>query len=279
MTAPALAVDGGDKIGRLYRHPEQPLPDDVRYDDNGRPYLRHRDAQAHLLSGRLLPSITNVIGVRDKPHLLRWTGKMVAQEAVRIAQQYPERITASPAKAVDYLKEAANRDRDGAAEQGDAVHNACEDLARGLPCPALPPAQMLYVDAWKAWLDRWQPEFLALEATVYGRAGGLNYAGTGDLIFRAAGLTIAADYKTTRSGIHADVALQLSAIAHAAQMSPDNETLAPMLSVDAGVAIHLSPEGYQVKPVVLDEDVWEVFRAAGFVVRTTLPCRIRRVKR
>ena len=201
MTAPALALDGGAKIGRVYRLPGTDLPAKAKFDANGRPFMRHRDAEDAILAGEVLPSITNVLGVRNMPHLVPWAGKKAAQEAIAVEAQWPGHLSKNPDKAIDWIKKAADRDRDAAAEQGDVVHNACEDLARGLPCPSLTPEQMRYVDSWKAWLDRWQPEFLALEATVYGKtAGGLSYAGTGDAIFRintpeTGPLVCASDYK------------------------------------------------------------------------------------
>jgi hypothetical protein len=68
-------------------------------------------------------------------------------------------------------------------------------------------------------------------------------------------------HNTNRTGLHSDVAAQLSAIAHAETVTTDNETLQPMIQVDAGVAIHLSKEGYQVKPVSLGGQVWDYFGA------------------
>lgn len=260
MTSPALALDGGKHIGRLYRSPATPPHPNLRFTDSGAPYLRPRDAIEAVRAGTLMPSITNVLDVENAPHLLGWTAKKTAEEAVRVARDWPDLLRDKPQEAVGYLRGTADRDRDQAAEQGDRVHNACEAIARGLPCPDLTTREHQYVDAWKAFVDRWQPEFLHLEATVFGTTpSGLAYAGTGDLIFRANGLVVVGDYKTNRSGLHASVALQLSGIAHATSLSPDNETLVEMPHVDAGVAIHLDPEGYQVKPVVLGGQTWRTF--------------------
>ena len=260
MTSPALALDGGKHIGRVYRRPGTPLPDRVQYDDHGQPFLRHRDAAAAIREGVLIPSITNVLDVQNAPHLLGWTAKKTATAAVEVAAQWPDLLVQKPSEAISYLKGAADRDRDEAAERGSRVHDACEALALGRECPPRSEHEMKYVDAWKAFCDRWQPEFLHTEITVFGQTpSGLPYAGTGDLVFRANGLTILGDYKATRSGLHVPVAMQTSALAHADHMTPDNETLVPMIPVDAGVAIHLDPEGYQVKPVVLGGQTWRTF--------------------
>lgn len=261
MTTPALAVDGGSRIGRLYRRPDQPLPVQVHYDDEGRAYLRPREAREAVRAGLLVPSITNIIDVRNAPYLPGWYARKTAEEAVEVARRWPHRLVEAPGRAVEYLKAAGDRYRDAAAARGDAVHNACEMIARGLPCPPLPGELMGYVDAWRAWLNQWQPEFLALECTVFGQAAGLPYAGTADAIIRCGGLTVAVDYKTADSGLHRDVCLQLAAVAHADEMTVDNVTMLPMVRVDAAVAVHLLPEGYQVKPVRLDGPVWDTFVA------------------
>ncbi|MGV8847820.1 hypothetical protein [Tessaracoccus sp.] len=250
MTDPKLAQEHR-KFGRLYCLPGGTHP------------TRRADVAAAVLEQRLLPSITNIIDVRNKPHLVNWAAKKAATAAVDIAgSPHASRLAEASTEAIRWLTLTADRDRDAAAEQGSNVHDACENLARGLPCPALTANEMLHVDSWKAWLDRWQPQFLALERTVFGQTRtGLRYAGTTDFIARIAGLTLVGDYKSTRSGLHDDVAMQLSAVAHADFLSPDNEVLVPMMAIDGGIAVHLAPDGYHAAPVQLDGGVWESFQA------------------
>lgn len=260
-TDPALSIPVPDPIGRLYRQPgSEPVPTAA----SGAVILPDdKEIQQRIIDGVWMPSITNVLNVRNMPHLVGWAARKAANLAVETEQKYPGRIAAEPRKAFAYFASAADRDRDAAAVQGTLVHEACEFLAKGeQPPKPLTDIQQKYVDNWKRWADEWQPEFIALEATVFGTTPqGLAYAGTTDFIAKINGMVTIGDIKTTRSGLHIDLALQLSAAAHAQRVSFDDRTFSPMLDIEAAIGLHLSPERYRVAPVQLDGQVWDTFCA------------------
>jgi hypothetical protein len=178
-----------DNIGRLYRRPDFILPENYR----SLPVLRKL-----VLEGQLVPSITNVIGVRAAPFLLPWATKLVAQEAVQISEKWPELIRNSPAKALYHLKNTAEREKIKWGTQGTNIHGALELLAQGEDISELELTdyERLSVDAWKEWLDLFQPNFKFLEITGFGKTEkGLGYAGTADIITEMKGKSFVGDYK------------------------------------------------------------------------------------
>lgn len=233
--------------GRLYLRPEDvPNKEEIL-----------SDVRKSLIEGKLLPSVTNVLGVRDKPFLVPWAAKIVATSAVELANNFPERMKEAPDKAIRYLKGLANADRDKAAMQGSKVHRAVETLALGDGIPdGLSPAELFYVDRWKQWRTEWQPEFLELEATFIGDG----YAGTADFVAKIMGHTVIGDYKTTRSGLHIDLSLQLSALANAPYMISNGVTVDNPYKFEAGMGVHLSTQAYHVKQANIDGQTWDVFQ-------------------
>lgn len=182
-----------DTVGRLYRRPGFLLPEN---------YREPQVYEALLASGDFVPSITNVVDVRNSPHLIPWASKKVAQLAVDTARDWPGLIQNKPTQALKYLKNAANRDRDAAARQGTRIHRACELLSMGESIENRPELRNLTeyelaaIDKWKKFLDEFQPVFKGLEFTVFGKTEKeMGFAGTGDLRAVINGVDMGGDIK------------------------------------------------------------------------------------
>jgi hypothetical protein len=176
VTTPVLAENVKGK-GRHYRHPA---------------------------SGVLVPSVTNVIGVLNKPALPRWAAKVVAEQAVAMRDSLPN---LDPAEAVDLLKGAPWRSSGRAANRGTTIHAYLEARLLGLDPEVLEGEALKYRKAAEAWLDEWKPEVLATELTVFDQA----YAGTGDLWCKVGDEVRIVDFKTSKA-IYPEAALQLAAL-------------------------------------------------------------------
>lgn len=187
--APELSI-ASKNYGRLYRMPETELDImDTLNDDS---------IKEHIIDGKLMPSITNVIAVKNSPFLMTWATRLVAQEAVNIAQKWPHKLTDEPSKAVNYLKETANRERDFWGNQGSRIHYACEMIARGenVDLSDYTDYEKASVAEWRNWVKEFAPKFIAMERTGFGTTpDGLNYAGTSDFIAEINGKTLIGDYK------------------------------------------------------------------------------------
>lgn len=183
--------------------------------------------------------------------------------------------------ALRWIKGAADRHRDAAAERGSAVHTEAEQLvlthAREsarlyLEHSAIEPwpdELLPYQAAFVRWVDDYNPEFLAAEATVFNRTQA--YAGTLDTIIRiyldGQPLVLLVDFKTGKD-IYPEVALQLAPYARAEFIGhPDGVTELPMIPVDAGAFLHLTPKGYRFQLVRIDQPIFDAFAYAREVYR------------
>jgi hypothetical protein len=177
MTTPALAENVKGR-GRHYRHP---------------------------VSGELVPSVTNVIGILDKPALPRWAARETAKAAWSMRASLE---SLGQEEAIDVLKGAPWRRSGRAADRGTSIHEWLESSLLGEPLPTLTGEALEYVDAAAAWLERWQPVAIATEVTMFAAT----YAGTADAILTIEDETWLIDFKTS-SGLYPEVALQLAALA------------------------------------------------------------------
>lgn len=172
-----------------------------------------------------------------------------------------------------WLKEASNRERDVAADRGTEVHNLAERLSNG-EILTVPEELAEYIRSWQQFRNDWQIRIVATEFTVFNPEH--NYAGTGDLLFRSdmhpeLGL-ILGDYKTSKSGIWPDIALQLAALKYGKFIgrcltSPvfhENHdqcllTEDPVPEIQTCVGIQITDTGYQVVPVHVDIATFHTF--------------------
>ena len=97
MTTPALAQNVRGK-GRHYSNPQ---------------------------TGDMVPSVTNVISILDKPALPRWAAKMVAEAAYRMRHSLAEM---EQNEAVDMLKGSPWSKSKRAADRGTDIHGYLEAL-------------------------------------------------------------------------------------------------------------------------------------------------------
>jgi len=225
LTAPRLAVNVRGK-GRHYEHPK---------------------------TGKLLPSVTNILSVLDKPALPRWAAIETAKEAAKLKASLPdmddEEIVAS-------LKSAPWRKADKAADRGTTIHEWLEKAMLGEPVPDLDGEALEYEQAAHGWLDAYKPEPVRLECTMFDHS----YAGTADGIVKLNGQNWLIDFKTSK-GLYESAALQLAAL-YACRIVANEEGWEDTPQIDRVAAVRIGTDGaFEMLEVeYLDEHV-KAFRA------------------
>jgi hypothetical protein len=243
----------------------------------------------HPQTGDFIPGVTSTIDNLPKPFLKAWGQKLVAQEAVAKQTQVANLAAVDEEAAVDWLKKAPNRFTAHAAKIGKIAHGYFEELSLGNALGKIDPELQPFVDHFKDYLDTLQPEFILLEEGVWSEEH--DYAGTFDAVARynLPDLTIKRstpagimesplvgvawqDNKTTRSGVHPEVGLQLAAYRHAEYILRADGTVATNRPGDFALVLHVRPEGWELIPVEAGQRELDVFlhlRAITDYTRTT----------
>lgn len=230
MTEPALAQNVRGK-GRHYQNP---------------------------VSGDLVPSVTNVIGMLDKPALPRWAAKVVAEQAAAMKRSL---ANLEDAEIVDLLKGSPWRKSGRAANRGTDIHAYLEARLLGRQPDDLEGEARTYLksaDGVLEYLDRIGARLVESEVTVFGHG----YAGTFDAHLEVPCETgyehWLVDFKTGSSGPYDEVGLQLAALAHA-HTKADGFPTRPF---DRLVAIGINPKGWRAVQVVDPERCFAAFLSA-----------------
>lgn len=214
----------------------------------------------HPESGARVPGVTSVLGMLPKPFLKAWAAKEVATTAVAMARggELLPMVERDPNGTIDYLKRAPDRNTREAADIGTAAHGVFEALALGQPLGTIVPAMEPFARQFGDFLDKVQPTYLRTEDTVWSEAH--SYAGSFDAFAEIDGERCWVDNKTTRSGVHAEVALQLAAYRKADYLlDGDTGEQVIMPQADRGVVVHVRPESWALYVVPIGDDVFEHF--------------------
>lgn len=193
--------------------------------------------------GKDFPSVTTMLKCLDKPALVGWAAKSVAEYAAKNYQQIYAIASEDEGAAIDLLKGTPWRERDKAASLGARVHAIA--AAGGKPNAEEKP----FVDQWLKFLKDTQAEVIAQELIVVNTV--IGYGGTADLILKnKAGEHVMLDIKTGKSVagrdglVYPEIRLQLNAYAHADVGLP--------VTIDKAAVLHIQRDGYDVHPVALD---------------------------
>lgn len=210
---------------------------------------------------------TRIVADEMVAELRAWQESRTGSKVVRWSDHTP-----LPRAAVaDAIASLRFRDRDEAAGKGTEVHGIAERLARG-EVVEVPEHLAGHVAAYVRFLDEWEPANAILEGVTINRRW--RYMGKFDLLAEFPGKVWASgpwqgqpvgrgllDVKTARSGIFADVALQLQAYRFGDTILRGTDEI-PMPPVDWVGAIHVRADGYDVIPfdVTADPNTDPAFR-------------------
>lgn len=211
--------------------------------------------------GRKVPGVTSIVGMLPKPFLTFWAAKMTAQAAVDNIDAVSALAKSDPDAAVDMLKGAHRRYTKARADIGSAAHDMFERIMRGETVRRVGMELEPYRRHFCEFLDKVQPELISAEDVMWSDTH--DYAGSSDAILSikdadGTPTLVMADWKTSKD-TYPDVALQLSAYAHADRIIGADGTSTPMPKIEAGAVLHVTAERWALKPVNISDDVFGFF--------------------
>lgn len=217
-----------------------------------------------------VPGVTSVISMLPKPFLAFWNAKMVAELAVDSLPFVEQMAARDRQGAIDYLKGAARRYTKTRSDVGSGAHDLFERLVRGEAVnrvhPDLEPYRRHFVD----FLAKVNPELLRAEDVAWSDAH--QYAGSFDAILRVwlaedgtptpdrsgEPHSLMVDWKTSKD-TYPDVALQMSAYAHADVIIDSEGKRSPMPEFDGAAVLHITADQWAFKPVNASDEVFGYF--------------------
>lgn len=217
-----------------------------------------------------VPGVTSIISMLPKPFLQFWAAKMAAELAVDSIDMIKPMAERDRQGAVDYVKGAATRYTKTRAEVGSEAHDLFERMIRGERITRVKPDLEPYRRHFAEFLEVVRPELISAEDVMWSDRH--SYAGSSDAILSikltadsvispfGEPVTVLVDWKTSKES-YPDVALQLSAYAHADRLVKSDGGSEPMPEIEMGAVLHITPDGWVFKPVVIDDNVFAVFLA------------------
>ena len=232
----------------------------------------------YTIDGKLYRRVTSMVGGGiPKPALVGWGIKAVAEYAIGFKDQWEN---LPKADALKLLKGSPYSQRDDAAARGTAVHLTLQSLIGNTPMPQdLTEDEQACADAAADFLAQRDSKHLGTEITVFNDSLGGGYAGTLDLweVDRD-GTTWILDYKTSKSGVFPDMAIQQVAYQRAefalvkARPLGDGKSVAKVIPWSPEFAerlgiVHVSPEGAVLHPIKSPESLLPILESAATISR------------
>lgn len=209
------------------------------------------DRHRYYLDGKgPYPGVTTIIRALDKPAIIEWAKRETARCAVDNYDFVADLIKrGGPKAAADWLARIPDFQRDTAGEMGSAVHRLAEKITRakaagfhGISDEGITPDQLPFVEAYRRFLEDYEPEFKSLERMVFSEQHG--YGGTFDSIAKIAGSTYLIDTKTSKAS-YAETALQLAALANADFCGlPGEKQRFRIPPIEKYAVLHIRPDQY-----------------------------------
>lgn len=218
---------------------------------------------SYLLDGAKVPGVTTILGDGyPKPALINWAAKTTAGYAV---DHWDELAALNISARMAKLERARWDDVGEASERGREVHTLGQRFLAGED--VTPPDTLAgHLDSYVRFVEEWQPQEVAVEAAVFSRE--FRYGGRFDLLARLADNLLWLLDKTSRSGVFADVALQLAAYRYAdfyvLEDEVDDAGVAvehDMPTVDRTGVVWLRADGYDLYPLEAGAEAFEIFGA------------------
>lgn len=138
----------------------------------------------------LIPSVTNVLGMKAKPALMTW----LQDNAILSALNTPQNPGESEADWHSRIAEESNKVGKEAAAWGTAIHDQCESFATTGAFTGTGEV-LLYVEGFEEWYRKEIAQVIAAEQSVVGKIG---YAGRLDLHAHYRGRRAVIDYKSQK---------------------------------------------------------------------------------
>lgn len=222
---------------------------------------------SYTVDGEPYDGVTTLIGEGiPKPALINWAANTTAGYAVDHWSELDEMTVSERLKV---LQGARFADRDKAGERGTEVHGIAERLMHDEEVD-VPEHLAGHVEACVKFLDEWKPVPVLTETVVAHRRW--KYAGKLDFVADVPKLGRATfDFKTARSGIWGETALQLCAYTNAeayVDTDQNEQRLADLeIRTDTAYAVWLRADSYDLIPVDIGAETFRFFLHAATVAR------------
>ncbi|MFF4408106.1 hypothetical protein [Streptomyces sp. NPDC001404] len=216
-----------------------------------------------------VPGVTSIINMLPKPFLVHWAARMTAEAAVQNLAAVASIAERDEAGAIDYLRNSHTRYTKLRARVGSDAHDLFERMLRLEEIGRVHPDLEPYRRGFAEFMTTVRPELVRAEDVAWSDKH--NYAGSFDAILRVklgedgkvdpvngTPHLLMADWKTSKD-VYSSAALQMAAYAHADRIISPDGTSEPMPEFDGACVLHITPEGWALKPVRIDQEVYDVF--------------------